>query len=208
MQRQYLRLLKTRFRWWHAVSSPIHIWLFKRERRRVSIGAISRLDWDSVHRLNQLLNRIEFGFYVETVVAAHFRRLVGDGVLTARDVWRLLHSLGCRVTEGRVEPAHLSRSVAMLGLAAGGIFGLIALLFAVDVVNGLVSGCEYKLCQIVGGSMLCTWLLFIALLVICCTWGRRDAAKALHAVLSQEPAASRFTLKRPLLARLAWWVYP
>lgn len=207
MQRQYLRLLQTRFRWWQAVSSPIHVWLFNHERRRVSIGSIARLDRDSWHRLNRLSDRIEFGFYVDPASATHLRRSVRDEVLTARDAWRLLHSLGCRVKEDRLEPAHLTRSAAMLGLAVGGVLGLIALLFAVDVVIGLVSGCEYKICQILGSGMLCAWLLFIAPLLICCTWGRRDAANALHALLFQEPdlpAVPRPALKRPLIARLAW----
>lgn len=207
MQRQYLRLLKTKFKWWQVVGSPIHICLFKRERQRVNIAAITRLDWGGVHRLNRLLNRIEFGFYVEAALAAHFRRLVRDGILTARDVWRLLHSLGCRVKKDRVEPAHLSRPVALLGLVAGSICGLFALLFAIDVVIGFVSGCEDQLCQILGSGMVCAWLLFIAPLLICCSWGRRDAAKALHALLILEPgfpAASRLAIKRPLLARLFW----
>ena len=43
MQRQYLRLLKTKFKWWQVVGSPIHICLFKRERQRVNIAAITRL---------------------------------------------------------------------------------------------------------------------------------------------------------------------
>lgn len=207
MQRQYLRLLKTKFNWWQVVGSPIHFWMFKRERQRVDVAAISSLNWNDVHRLNRLLSRIEFGFYLETGLAGHFRRLVRDGILTSRDVWRLLHSLGCHVKEDRVEPAHLARSVAWLGLVGGSIFGLIALLFAIDIVNGFVSGCEEQLCQILGSGMLCAWLLFIAPLLICCSWGRRDAANALHALLDLEPgfpAASRPAFKRPLLARLVW----
>lgn len=189
------------------MGSPIHFWLFKRKRQRVDVAAIYRLDWNGVHRLNRLLSRIEFGFYVETGLAAHFRRLVRDEILTTRDVWRLLHSLGCHVKENRVEPAHLSRSMAWLGLVVGSIFGLIALLFAIDVVNGLLGGCAEQLCRILGSGMVCAWLMFIATLLICCSWGRRDAANALHALLNLEPgihAASRTAFERPLLARLVW----
>jgi len=179
MQRQYLRLLRIRFKWWQVVCSPIHVWLFNRERGRVSIGSIARLERDEWLRLNR----------------------------TARDAWRLLHSLGCRIKEDRIEPAPLTRTAAMVGLVVGGSLGLIALLFAVDVMNGLVNGCEYGLCQILGSCLLCAWLLFIAPLLICCTWGRRDAANALYALLFQEPdlpAIPRPALKRPLIARLVW----
>lgn len=48
MQRQYLRLLKTKFKWWQIVGSPIHFWLFKRKRQRVDVAAIYRLDWNGV----------------------------------------------------------------------------------------------------------------------------------------------------------------
>lgn len=207
MQRQYLRLLRIRFKWWQVVCSPIHVWLFNRERRRVSIGSIARLERDEWLRLNRLLDRIEFGFYLDPASATHLRRFVRDGALTARDAWRLLHSLGCRIKEDRIEPAPLTRTAAMVGLVVGGSLGLIALLFAVDVMNGLVNGCEYGLCQILGSCMLCAWLLFIAPLLICCTWGRRDAANALYALLFQEPdlpAIPRPALKRPLIARLVW----
>lgn len=207
MQEQYLGLLQTRFTWWQVVSSPWHAWRFCRERRRFDVASVAQLKRDDWHRLNRLVTRIEFGLHVDRSSADHLRRFLRARVLTARDAWRLLHSVGCRIEKDCLEPASLPLPVAAVGLVVGIFLGLIALLFAAQVLIDLLGDCQFKECEVLGGSMVCSWLLFIAPSVICWTWGRRDAARVLHALLSSDQVNS-FALyqaiKRPFFMKLVW----
>lgn len=207
MQQECRHLLHRRFTWWQIARSPWHVWRLRRERRQLDDGARAHLDRGDWIRLNRLVARIEFGLHLDSLTVAHMRQLVGVGLLTERDAWRLLHSLGCRLKHDGVEPAPLTRPIATLGLTVGVALCLVALFLASRALIGLLGDCEYKVCQILGNGLLSSWLLFIGPLVVCSTWGRRDAAKVLQALLSCDPVSpsiSQTEFKRRLFARLAW----
>lgn len=205
MESQYARLLETQFTWWQVLCSPVHAWRFKRERAKA--GAESprtRAEW---HQLNGLVVRIQFGYVLEPATAAHLRRFVTSGILSARDTWRLTHSLGCRITENGLTPAPVNSLVAAGGLAVGTGLCILAVLFGVQAIAGVIDDCRSNLCSIVGSLVLGYALAHVAPLIVCCTWGRRDAARVLERLLKQDPTGMPQALpglKRPLLARLTW----
>ena len=205
MERQYARLLETRFTWWQVLCSPVHVWRFKRERAKPGAEPpLTRADW---HQLNGLVVRIQFGYFLEPTTAVHLRRFVASGILSARDTWRLTHSLGCRVTANGLAPAPVNSLVAAVGLAAGIGLCTLAVLFGVQAIAGVIDDCRNNLCSIVGSVVLGYALAHLAPLIVCCTWGRRDAARALERLLKQDPMGMPQAvpgLKRPLLARLTW----
>lgn len=207
MESQYARLLQTKFAWWQVLCSPVHAWRFKRERAIAGAerpSPLTRVEW---HQLNGLIVRIQFGYFLDPTTAVHLQRFVASGILTARDTWRLTHSLGCRIRENGLAPAPVNRLVAAAGLAAGSGLCILAVLFGLQAIAGIVDDCRKNLCSIVGSVVLGYALAHLAPLVVCCTWGRRDAARVLERLLKQDPMDMPHALpglKRPLLVRLTW----
>lgn len=207
MGAQISRWLNTRLEWWQVITSPIHTRrLLALRRRDRTAGEIerSRSDWHEVHRL---VTSIQFGYALDAMTADHLRRLIDAGILSARDAWRLTHSLGCRVTSGSLMPAPVSKGIAAGGLCSGAIAFGVGLVFALQAAAGLVGSPHQALCVTVGCAVVVPFLFGVGFLFISCTWGRRDAARVLDALFSRDlvhTADASTRARSPLMRRLAW----
>lgn len=207
LEAERLRICSIRFEWWQVICSPLHVWAFLRKRRRATGPSESALTREECRTLSDLVTRIRYGFYLDQATVSHLQRFVSGGVLTGRDVWRLTHSLGCRIERKNLLPVPINDYFAVTGLVVG--FGLSActVAFGYQAAMGFSSDVPLGLCTGFGYASLSYLLAHIAPLVVCCTWGRRDAANALTYLLSNDPpvdSSQATAAKRSLLARLAW----
>lgn len=167
----------------------------------------SALTHEECRKLSDLVTRIRFGFYLDQATVDHMQRFVSRGVLTGRDIWRLTHSLGCRIERRILLPAPINNFFAVAGLVVGVGLSACTVAFGYQAVIGFCSDVPLSLCTGFGFAALSYLLAHVAPLVVCCTWGRRDAAKALTYLLSNDPpvdASQAMAVRRSLLARLAW----
>jgi hypothetical protein len=202
-----LRIFNTHFEWWQLICSPLHVWVFSRRKRRAKGPGGRALTREECRNLSDLVTRIRYGFYLDQATVSHLQRFVSRGVLTGRDVWRLTHSLGCRVERKSLLPAPINSFFAVAGLVVGVGLSACTVAFGYQAAIGFGSDVPLDLCTGFGYAALSYVFAHVAPLVVCCTWGRRDAAKALTYLLSNDPPvdSSRATaVNRSLLARLAW----
>lgn len=197
------RILRTQFEWWHVMCSPLYVWRFRRQRRS-SLALDSRED---LRRLSDLITRIQFGYFLDPATVAHLHRFVHAGALTRRDVWRLTHSTGCRVARESLSPAPINKFAAGCGLMIGIGLSVCAIAFGYQSAAWFMSASANGICAGVGYAVLSYSLAHIAPMVVCCTWGRRDAAQVLSYLLSNDPSFTprrEGAVRRSLLARLTW----
>ena len=201
------RILRTEFEWWQVMCSPLFVWRFRQQRRSSSEPDRCAGDWADLRILSDLITRIQFGYVLDPATVAHLHRFVRAGALTARDVWRLTHSLGCRVVRESISPAPINSFAARGGLAVGIGLSVCAIASGYQSAAWLMSGSGDGVCAGVGYAVLSYSLAHIAPMVVCCTWGRRDAAQVLSYLLSNDPPfmpRQEGAVSRSLLARLTW----
>lgn len=199
--RKALNLAEFKPLWWQTVCSPSHVWLFDRKRREVRSGSeVTRADWVS---LSRLVSRIRYGYQLDEPVARHLDRLIRSGFITARDAWRLTHSLGCRVVRGRIAPTPVSQAVALMGVAAAIAMAGICALFAYTAIAALFAPCV-NVCAFTGNVIFAYGTAHLAPLLLCATWGRRDASGVIQELMDMEPGGSSRYAHRALVVRLTW----
>jgi hypothetical protein len=203
---QVSRMLESHFTWWQKFRSPFHLMWFYWLKRTYSKNALSvdRSDWV---KLKALVIRIRFGFRINFSIAQLLDHLIREKWVTERDVWRLLHSPGCRISADGLEPAPLPPIVGSIGLSVFILLGMLAVLLLQPLMASLWSECLSPICQVVGCAMLASWCVVIGYVVVVCTWGRSDAATVLSRLLDLDFTAGkveRFVVKRPLALKLLW----
>ena len=201
------RIFNIRFEWWQVICSPLHVWVFSRRRRRAAGPGGGAFTRDECRKLSDLVTRIRYGFYLDQATVSHLQRFVSRGVLTGRDIWRLTHSLGCRIERKSLLPAPINSFFPVAGLMVGVGLSAFTVAFGYQAAMGFGSDVPLGLCTGFGYAALSYLLAHVAPLVVCCTWGRRDAAKALTYLLSNDPpvdSSYATAVNRSLLARLAW----
>lgn len=206
MHEQYVRLLETDFHWWQRFRSPFHSIQFFFIKREHTAGAfrVSRSDWV---RLKALVIRIRFGFHLDDASIRRIEYSIRENLVTERDAWRLLHSPGCRISEGEMKPAPLSSIAGSIGLSVAFFLGILAVLLLQPLVASLLGECRFPICQIVGNVYLACWSLIIGYVVVVGTWGRRDAAKLVSSILELDfvvGQAARLQIRRALFVKLFW----
>lgn len=183
---------------WQVVCSPVSAWKLAKERRKSIGDAVGPEDWA---RISRLLSQLRFGYVLEPNLAVHLARVIESGALTARDVWRLTHSLGCRVAGESLQPAPVSRFVSLAGLVASSIVAVAGIWFIFGAATSALGPC-LNICELMGNLAMACFSAHLAPLLLMSTWGRRNASIALQQVL-EAPLGAKFE-RRPLVARLAW----
>lgn len=184
--------------WWQVACSPISAWKLAKERRKTIGDSVGPEDWGRISRLS---SQLRFGYVLEPNLAVHLARVIESGALTARDVWRLTHSLGCRVAGESLQPAPVSRFVSVAGLAASSLVAVAGMWFVCGAATSAFGSC-LNICEFMGNFVLACGSAHLAPLLLMSTWGRRNASIALQQVL-EAPLGAKFE-RRPLVARLAW----
>lgn len=138
--------------WWQVACSPISAWKLaertSQDNRR--LGGPRGLGADQ-----SVLSFCSFGlvYVLEPNLAVHLARVIESGALTARDVWRLTHSLGCRVAGESLQPAPVSRFVSVAGLAASSLVAVAGMWFVCGAATSAFGSC-LNICEFMGNFVL------------------------------------------------------
>lgn len=201
LSREVRGLLQFRPLWWQTLCSPRCAWLFAHERQRMKLE--ETLGVRDHRRVSGLVCRLRFGYVLDPVLVSVLNQYVDSGRLTARDAWRLTHSLGCRVVRGTIEPSPISRAVASVGAVSTAV----VLALCVALSYGAIASWfdpDRNLCGFLGHAVLAYAAAHVAPALMCLTWGRRDAGLFLDRLLSGQVSKEADTALLPSLARLTW----
>lgn len=197
---QALRLLQFKPLWWQRVCSPLAV--RKLRKMQHSLGARRPIDAKAWLQIHRVVSQLRFGYSLSPADVAHLDRCIRDGLLTDRDAWRLTHSCGCRITDGQLLPSPLSRAAALASLLIALITAILSLASAQSAYQYWFAPCRNG-CAFLGFFVLAGLGTYLAPLLLCLTWGRRDAALYLQKLLQLSLGAEGLA-QRPIFARLTW----
>lgn len=188
--------------WWQIICSPLVAWQFAVVKRR--LASFCEFGVGDYLRVRKLVCRLRFGYVLDPYLVVFLDRHLSSGRLAARDVWRLTHSLGCRVSKGNLEPIHISKATAGIGAFSAACIGVMCVALGFCAVTSWYEESNVNVCQSFGTAVLAYVLAHIAPTLLCLTWGSRDASIFLQELLKEKLDEQPIKPKNTLISRLAW----
>lgn len=136
---QFDHVLKARIAWWNVIERPFHVTKFVLQRSK--LGS-QQLPIAELKELDALLARIEFGVPVPRGPRTYLRDQIRQGVLTPREAWRLMRSLGCKVSGGQLLPSPASKTSLYIGGMASAVLASVGFVCLVQFVKYMTGQCD------------------------------------------------------------------